>query len=921
MKLLCCNKLLVLLLLFTSALFAGLTDKSAIVYYGKHISYPMVGIHDYIIVQGANTNVNTHGFEVYRDKMYAYVSIGEIDKDIPEYKKIKKEWILGNNKAWNSPVLDLSNPEYKAFLFHDIIEPQMKRGFKNFFFDTLDSYQLVAKTKKQRAKSEAALVDIIQTFHKRYPDAKLIINRGFEILERVHDDINAVLFESYYHGLAGKELSYKAVNENDRRWLDAQIEKVHNYKLDLICVDYMSLDDLTSQKADKAIKKLQQKGCIPYIATKDLNVYGKSSKNPIKREILTLIDESEHDRVFLSAHQHGALPLEYQGYIQKLYDIHTHELPTMEQMQQYGGVVIWFSKTYKNPNKLVNWILQLQKYNIKVVFAATLPLPLDATLNKLSIKINTGTRHLGTSSKIVTKDPMVGYEIQPSLTQSENFIDITKGKALLTLSSSNDINTTYAALMPWGGFALRNGFMQEFNDDNLWVINPFEFFAKALRLKKILTPDVTTEYGKRIFVSHIDGDGSMNRVEWNPKLFSIDIIYNKILKKYHLPMSASIVGAEDDENGLYPKLAPQLQKIIREMYKLPYVEAATHTFSHPFFWNKIHNGDLSPKYRLAPKGYHFSLENEIQGMINELNVKYLPKNKHPKAKTVFWTGDCAPPENILAYVYKHHLLNYNGGDTYITNTDPWLSYIAPLGLGRGEYYQVYTGAQDENVYTNDWHGPFWGFKKVIQTFELTETPRRLKIIDVYYHYYSGSKRASLNALYDIYEWVLQQDINPMFTSLYIPKVMDFYTLSLAQEDAHYFIAGAHNLKTVRLDNSPLVADMSSSKNVLGFKQEKQRTYIHLGKDDAAYVELSSSAKSKEPYLVTTNAAILTSRQTSNGLSMELQSYLPIKLELYIPRECHYHFTSIASNITKKDDIITFSYKYKKKVGFDVVCKP
>ena len=921
MKLLCCNRFILLLLFLVSTAFAGVNDKSAIVYYGKNISYPMVGIHDYIIIQPANTNVNTHGFEVYKDKMYAYVSIGEIDKDISEYKKIKKEWILGNNKTWNSPVLDLSNPEYKAFLFHDIIEPQMKRGFKNFFFDTLDSYQLVAKTKKERAKSEAALVDIIKTFHKRYPHSKLIINRGFEILDSVHNDINAVLFESYYNGISGEKLGYKAVSDADRKWLDIQIQKVHNYKLDLICVDYLPLDALTSKKADKLITKLKEKGCIPYVATKDLNVYGKSSKNPIKREILTLIDESVHDRRFLSAHQHGALPLEYQGYIQKLYDIHTHELPSMEQMQQYGGVIIWFSKTYKNPTKLIRWILELQKYNIKVVFAASLPLPLDKSLEPLSLKINETPLHLSTSSKIVTKDAMVGYEIQPSLTQSESFIDITQGKSLLTLRSKNDVNTTYAAIMPWGGFALRNGFMQEFNDDNLWVINPFEFFTKALRLKKIPAPDVTTEYGKRIFVSHIDGDGSMNRVEWNPKLFSIDVIYNKILKKYPLPMSASIVGAEDDDNGLYPELAPQLQKTIRAMYRLPYVEPATHTFSHPFFWGKIHNGDLDAKYRLAPKGYDFSLENEIKGMIDELNVKYIAKEKHPRAKTVFWSGDCAPPENVLAYVYKHHLLNYNGGDTYITNTNPWLSYIAPLGLGRGEYYQIYTGEQDENVYTGDWHGPFWGFKKVVQTFKLTESPRRLKIIDIYYHYYSGSKRASLNALYYIYDWAMKQDINPMFTSLYIPKVMDFYTLSIAQENNSYFVAGARNLKTLRLDASPLLVDLNSSSNVLGFKAQKQSKYIHIGPKESAYVSLGASAKNRQPYLVSTNAAILKSEQREDGLSMELQSYLPIKLELNIPKRCRYHFTNIASNITKKDDIITFNYKYKKRVGFDVICKP
>ena len=116
MKHLCCSRFIFVFLFVYSSLFGALSDKSAIVYYGDKISYPMVGVHDYIIVQPDLTNTNTHGFSVYKEKMYAYVSIGEIDKTIPEYKKIKKEWILAENKVWDSKVLDIKNPQYQHFL-------------------------------------------------------------------------------------------------------------------------------------------------------------------------------------------------------------------------------------------------------------------------------------------------------------------------------------------------------------------------------------------------------------------------------------------------------------------------------------------------------------------------------------------------------------------------------------------------------------------------------------------------------------------------------------------------------------------------------------------------------------------------------------------------------------------------------------
>ena len=705
MKHLCCSRFILILFLAYAPLFGVLQDKSAIVYYGDDISYPMVGIHDYIIVQPSLTNTKAHGFSLYRDKVYAYISIGEIDRNIKEYTNVKKEWILGENKAWSSDVLDLTNPEYQKFLFEKMIEPQMKKGFKNFFFDTLDSYHLVAKTAQKKEQSEKALIEIINTFHKRYPDSKLVINRGFEIIDKVHSSVDAVLFESYHYGLHGENLAYKKVTQSDKEWLDLQIKKIQAHNLDVIALDYLELENM--DYADETIEVIKQKGMIPYVTTKELTSYGKSSKNALKREVLTLIDEYKHDRMMLGAHQYGALPLEYLGYMQKLYDVNTHStLPKLEEMTHYAGVMIWLSQDYKDSDALIEWVIDIQKLNIKVVFMSSFFIQTDKTLfEKLGIdliEVDESSR----KTKIVTQDTMMAYEINPPISSEAVYFNPKSIKNLLTYENKNAQQSTQAAIMPWGGYAVDDAFSVEISQDNIWVINPFIFLQEALDLKTIIVPDVTTKNGKRLLFSHIDGDGMMNKVEWNPKLFSGNIILDKILKKYDVPHSVSVIGAEIESNGLYPKIAPELQKITKEMYKLDNVEPATHTFTHPFYWNMIQNDDLDEQFRLKPKGYNFSLKNETRGMLDDLNTKYIPKNKKLKAKTIFWSGDCQPPEDILKYVYENNILNINGGDTYITNNNPWLSYVAPLALQRGDYYQIYTGAQNENIYTNNWLGPF-----------------------------------------------------------------------------------------------------------------------------------------------------------------------------------------------------------------------
>jgi len=917
MKLLCFNKFILILLFVYSSLFGALQDKSAMVYYGDNISYPMVGIHDYIIVQPSQINTKTHGFDVYKEKMYAYVSIGEIDRDIKEYKLLKKEWILTQNKAWSSDVLDLTNAEYREFLFKNMIEPQMKRGFKNFFFDTLDSYQLAVKTDEQRAKSEEALVIIINDFHKRYPGSKLIINRGFEIIDKVHNSIEAVLFESYYHGLKGDNLAYKSLSDDDREWLDTHLKKIKSYKLDIIVIDYLEQKDI--KNSDPLIQKLKNKGFIPFISTKNLDTYGRASKNAVKREIFTLIDESMITRVEQSVHTQGALPLEYMGYIQTLYDISKHPLPKMKDMHHYAGVVIWLREATKNQNELVQWVLKLKKLNIKVVFAASFSIQNRDLLKLLDIEILDTAVPKDKNSQIVYKDSMVAYEMEPSLSQEHQYYKILKGKALLTLKDSLNQKTTLAAIMPWGGFAIDDSLSIELIGDNIWVMDPFKFFAKALRLKSLIVPDVTTKNGKRLLFTHIDGDGIMNRVEWDSSLYSGDIILEEILKTYKIPHSVSVIGAEINPEGLYPKLSKRMQNITKEMYALSNVEAATHTYTHPFFWGKIINDDLDEKYHLKVKNYNFSLDREIGISLKNINKRFVPKNAK-KANTVFWSGDCQPTETTLKYVYKNNILNINGGDTYISNTNPWLSYVSPQGIQRGDYYQIYTGAQNENIYTNEWLGPFWGFKKVVQTFKLTNSPRRLKPIDIYYHLYSGSKRASLNALKYVFEWSIAQDVMPIFTSEYIPMVMDYYTVSMSEENGYFLVDGMRDVKTLRVEKENVGIDFKNSQSVLGLSHFENHTYIHTDKSNKVIFKASNnSAYKKVPYLISANANAKLHKMSSSVLSMSFNGHVPLKLVFNLPSKCTLT-SSLKSKRVKNNGILTLEYKTARKVKIDVICK-
>ena len=857
MKHLCCNRLVLLLFVLVATLQASLHDKSAIIYLGEKISYPMVGIHNYIIVDPKKTNVYTHGFKVYNKKIYAQILITSKD----DAKKILQK-----------------------------IEALHKQGFKNFYINA----------QKGSNKQVIALLNILK-IQKEFQNTNILLH-----------PTKTLQFSNILNSFNGIVLYNAQKNQN----LVKTIKKLKQFTNTII-----DIETTTSDQTDKKrIEYLHKLGLIGYITNNAQNIYGYGIKNAIKREILTLIDDTKKDITILPSHQIGALPLEYQGYIQTLYNINKKGLPDPEQMTQYAGVVVWLTIDYKDPDKLISWIKKLHKHNIYVAFASSFGFNDSMLLQELGIETKDSQENV--QRRIIHKDPIMDFEIKSSISNETLYFSPPIGsKALFTYKDTNGDTSTPVAITPWGGYALFDNFIADIGNENMWVINPFEYFKQALRLKPLPVPDPTTENGSRLFFTHTDGDGYVSRVEFNPEKLSGEMIYTEILKKYKIPFSISFIGAEVLPNGLYPKLSKRCLTTLKKIYALPNVEPATHTFTHTFFWGKIKNGNLKPEYRLKPKGYKYSISYETKGMLDFINKNLLNKNKQKKAKTVFWSGDCAPRKNVLSFIYKHNILNINGGDTTINNTEPWLALVAPLGLARGEYYQIYTGEQNENVFTNDWLGPFWGFKKVVQTFKLTNRPRRLKPIDVYYHLYSGSKKASLNALRYVFDWVLKQpNIMPIFTSSYIPKVMDYYTVSMANEGDNWLIDGMRDLKTVRLETKKQHINYVNSPTTVGEKRFNNRTYIAFNPQQSHFISLVTKQENTN-YLVSANAKLVQTIHKNKTNRYIFAGEVDLKLTYHLKKGCTLQTTPKAKLVKKSNNNYLLEFPKNRHKGIvDVQCQ-
>ncbi len=454
----------------------------------------------------------------------------------------------------------------------------------------------------------------------------------------------------------------------------------------------------------------------------------------------------------------------------------------------------------------------------------------------------------------------------------------TKGlKPWMTIKTKEALTSEFHPIVVGKKFALiQRGFetfMNPIDYKMKWRVNPFKIVKEVFRPQEYLFPDLTTQCGRRASFIHIDGDGFINISLIDKKSLSGEIIVEEIIKKYKFPTSASIVTAEVDPRYLGNEKA---LKAVREMYKLPYVEAATHTFRHPLSW------DVRPKEREREVYLKGKDIKEYKGSIvaykrnlGVLNYKeevitskdYIDKNLLPpgkKTKMVFWTGSCRPPQQALDISKKAGLLNINGGDGRYDGTYSSYAGLSPYYRKLGDTIQPYSAFANENIYTNLWEGPFSGFRNVIKSFENTETPIRVKPINIYYHFYSGERVSSLKALHEVYSYLEKQEVFPLYASDYSQMVLDWNKFSLQKIDKTiYKIENYGKVRTFRLEGEQAISlspDYEKSKNVVGHRVHQGVLYITLSKGKEALLYLTKSP-AKRPYIESCNGFIDTFSNT------------------------------------------------------------
>ncbi len=611
-----------------------------------------------------------------------------------------------------------------------------------------------------------------------------------------------------------------------------------------------------------------------------------STPESMNRAVMGLYNSSERKYNYdfnSDLHRRVEMVINRLGLVMELHDV-ARGLPSDREMKGYDSIIVYFaSNKMNNAAKYWKWLERQLRSGKRVVmldgigpetdtrFGPVDKKIINATLSLMGIRAGFEYSDQPLDIAVAFKDSSVVEFERKLIGDLTTFTEIhstgKSNKVFLRLRlKSSGILSDSVILTPNGGF-VADGYLthtQEKTDITKWRIDPFFFFSRALGVDHTPRPDVTTRNGARVFYSHIDGDGITSRTRFDQKRSTGDVLYTEIFhRESWAPFSVSVIVAE-----MMPRLKGNANAInmAKKIFRLPNVEPASHTFSHPLVWDRalVTSVDIDnyadigitketfSNEAVLPwviAGYSFDPKKETVGAIDFINRNLSPPNR--KARLLQWSGNCLPPRSTIKLAQDAGILNINGGDLRFDATYPSYIYVAPLFRKAGNYIQVYSSASNENLYTNNWTGLFGGFVNVINTYKRTESPIRVAPVNLYFHFYSGERLESLNALKKILKWVKTQNAFPMFTTEYVESVLDFANMKITPiGTAQWIVENSGDCRTIRFDNysAATIVDMEKSSGVLGYKYEKKSLYVHLDEHYRHRIVLTRRKTRRIPYL-------------------------------------------------------------------------
>lgn len=273
---------------------------NVVFYYGHEDRTDLLTRFDVAVVEPG------HGFQPdaqtsRRTQWLAYLSMGEVLSTRSYFQYMPEDWLLGMNQDWNAHIIDQSAKAWSEFLVEQIARPLWERGYQGFFLDTMDSWRLLEGSEAELEAQRSGLAQAVMSLRRAFPQAVIVMNRGFELLDDVHADVDALMFESLYGGWDQAGQGYIEVPAAERGWLLDKAAAAQDYQLPVIALDYCPPGQ--HDRARSIVQRIQHHGIVPSIADGHLHAVNTAILRAPQASIVQASD---------ATHRAAADPLGYE---------------------------------------------------------------------------------------------------------------------------------------------------------------------------------------------------------------------------------------------------------------------------------------------------------------------------------------------------------------------------------------------------------------------------------------------------------------------------------------------------------------------------------------------------------------------------------------------------------------------------------
>ncbi len=243
------------------------------VYYGDALSSDAFDAFD-MVVFDSDKHPDLAPIQARKGLTVGYLSLGEVHRTRSYFAEVEREGILVyENPTWPGAfAVDVRDKRWRQRVLDELVPAILARGFQGVFLDTIDTATDLERRDRARfAGATLATIDLVRAIKRRYPQAVVVLNRGYDILPAVEGAIDMVLAESLVTAWDFSNALPRLANDDQHRGETAVLKAAaqRNPKLRLLALEYWPPED--AAKLREIYAKVRDLGFAPYVATVELD--------------------------------------------------------------------------------------------------------------------------------------------------------------------------------------------------------------------------------------------------------------------------------------------------------------------------------------------------------------------------------------------------------------------------------------------------------------------------------------------------------------------------------------------------------------------------------------------------------------------------------------------------------------------------